>query len=158
MFMSFIFSCAVILGVPGSRVVDQAAGLGRLLTGPIAGLVAATPRVNAGSSTMKRIAVGVIHKTYAGWPLGRFAPVRLGYHACRLREADRSLTYEHPEGGGIEQNADQLFDVCLVSGLQQLQKQTLGCGRSILGPPPALLAVRPNELLCDIKEASLVRV
>ena len=68
---------------------------------------------------MKRIAVGVIHKSYARWPLGRFAPVRLGHHARRLHEADRSLTHERREGGGIEQNADQLFDVCLVSGLQQ---------------------------------------
>jgi len=50
-----IFSCAVILGVPGFRVMDHAAGLGQLLT---ALLVAATPRVNARSSTMKRIASG----------------------------------------------------------------------------------------------------
>src|SRR5882757_7429881 len=102
MFMSFIFSCAVILGVPGSRVVDHAVGLGRPLTAPIAGLVAATPRVNAGSSTMKRIAVGVIHKSYARWPLGRFAPVRLGHHARRLHEADRSLTHENLEDSGVE--------------------------------------------------------
>src|SRR5258705_12121468 len=33
-----------------------------------------TPTVNAGSSTMKRITVGVIHKTHAGWPLGLFRP------------------------------------------------------------------------------------
>ncbi len=44
---------------------------------------------------MKRIAVGVIHKTYAGWPLGRFAPARLGHHVRRLREADRLLTQKN---------------------------------------------------------------
>jgi hypothetical protein len=51
---------------------------------------------------MKRIAVGVIHKTYAGWPSGRFAPVRLGHHARRLHEADRSLTQENLEDSGVE--------------------------------------------------------
>jgi hypothetical protein len=51
---------------------------------------------------MKRIALGVIHKTYAGRPLGRFAPVRPGHHARRLHEADRPLTHEDLEDSGVE--------------------------------------------------------
>jgi hypothetical protein len=51
---------------------------------------------------MERITVGVIHKSYAGWPSGRFAPVRLGQHARRLNEADRSLTHENLENSGVE--------------------------------------------------------
>ncbi len=52
---------------------------------------------------MKRITVGVIHKTYAGWPLGPFsAQVCPEHHACRLHEAERSLTHENLEYSGVE--------------------------------------------------------
>ena len=77
---------------------------------------------------MKRIPVGVIHKTYAGWPLGRFAPVRLGHHARRSHEADRSLTHENLENGGVGQAAEQISGPALVRGLQQFQKQRRAAG------------------------------
>jgi hypothetical protein len=74
---------------------------------------------------------------------------------------DRSaLMDEHLEGGGIEQGANQGVEVCPIGGLQQFQKQEVaaGYGCNILGRAPALPAVGSNELLCDIKQASLVRV